>query len=42
MNEELEKKLLKGVDQLDRRQGIPAEKVIAELKKLSAKRRRNA
>ena len=42
MNEEFEKKLLEAVDQLDRGQGIPAEKVFAELKALSAKRRRNA
>ena len=40
--EELEEKLIQGIDQLDRRQEIPAEKVITELKKLSAKRRRNA
>ena len=39
---ELEEKLLEGIDQLDRGHGIPAEKVFAELKTLSSKRRRNA
>ena len=39
--EELEEKLLEGIDQLDRGQGIPADKIIADIKTLSAKRRRN-
>jgi len=36
---ELEAKLLEGIEQLDRGEGIPAEKVFAELEARSAKRR---
>lgn len=38
--EELEEKLLEGIAQLDRGEGIPADKVFADLKARSAKRRR--
>ena len=37
---ELEEKLLAGIAELDRGEGVPAEKVFAELKARSAKRRR--
>ena len=39
---ELEDKLLEGIAQLDRGEGLPSEKVSAELKAHSAKRRRHA
>ena len=39
---ELEDKLLEGIAQLDRGEGLPSEKVFAELKAHSAKRRRHA
>ena len=39
--EDLEEKLLEGIAQLDRGEGIPADKVIAELKTLRAKPRPN-
>lgn len=38
--EELEEKLLEGIEQLDRGEGIPAERVFAELKVRRAQRRR--
>jgi antitoxin ParD1/3/4 len=38
---ELEEKLLAGIAELDRGEGIPAEKVFADLKARSAKRRRD-
>ena len=38
---ELEDKLLQGVAELDRGEGIPAQQVFAELKSRSAKRRRS-
>ena len=38
---ELEEKLLEGVEQLDRGEGIPAAQVFAELKALRAQRRRH-
>ena len=37
---ELEEKLLEGIEQLDRGEGIPGEQVFAELKARSAQRRR--
>ena len=37
---ELEEKLLEGIEQLDRGEGIPAEQVFAELKARRAQRRR--
>ncbi len=37
---ELEAKVLEGIEQLDRGEGIPAEKVFAELEARSAQRRR--
>ena len=38
---ELEEKLLEGIEQLDRGEGIPAEQVFAELKAGRAQRRRH-
>lgn len=40
--EELRREVKIGLDQLDRGEGIPAEEVFAELKKMSDKRRRKA
>lgn len=37
--EELQEKLLEGIEQLDRGEGIPADQVFAELKTRSAQRR---
>lgn len=38
---ELEDKLLEGIGELDRGEGIPGERVFGELRAYSAKRRRN-
>ena len=38
--EELQEKLLEGIEQLDRGEGIPADQVFAELNTRSAQRRR--
>ena len=40
--EELRREVQIGIDQLNRGEGIPAEEVFAELKKMSAERRRKA